>query len=59
MRGTIAWRTCFSPNPIFFSAKFKQNPTTSKIIGRFLTFWGVKIPPGGHNKFWGSKEHQK
>ena len=25
-----------------------------KIIGRFLTFWGVKIPPDGHNKFWGS-----
>ena len=20
-----------------------------KIIGRFLTFWGVKIPPDGHN----------
>ena len=26
-----------------------------KIIGCFLTFWGVKIPPDGHNKFWGSK----
>ena len=22
-----------------------------KIIGRFLTFWGVKIHPDGHNKF--------
>ena len=26
-----------------------------KIIGGFLTFWWVKIPPNGHNKFWGSK----
>ena len=30
-----------------------------KIVGRFLTFWGVKITPDGHNKFWGSKLHQK
>ena len=26
-----------------------------KTIECFLTFWGVKIPPDGHNKFWGSK----
>ena len=25
-----------------------------KIIGCFLTFWGVKIPPDVYNKFWGS-----
>ena len=29
-----------------------------KIIGRFLTFWGVKIPPKDHNNFRGSKLHQ-
>ena len=26
-----------------------------KIIGCFLTFWGVKIPPDSHNNFLGSK----
>ena len=26
-----------------------------KIIERFLTFWGIKIPPKDHNNFWGSK----
>ena len=30
-----------------------------KIIGRFLTFWGVKIPRGGHNKFWGQNNINK
>ena len=26
-----------------------------KIIVCFLTFWGIKIPPDGHNKFLGVK----
>ena len=45
------WFPGKSQNSKKFSAKFKQNPITSKIIGRFLTFRGVKIPPDGHNKF--------
>ena len=32
-----------------------KNQQRLKIIGCFLTFWGVKIPPDGHNKFLGSK----
>ena len=46
------WFPGKSQNSKKFSAKFKKNPTC-KIIGRFLTFWGVKIPPGAHNKFRG------
>ena len=38
-----------------FTAKFKQNPTTPKNHKGFLKILGVKIPPGGHNNFWGSK----
>ena len=49
------WFPGKSQNSKKFSAKFKQNPTHLKIIGCFLTFWGVKIPPNGHNKFWGTK----
>ena len=30
-----------------------------KISQGFLTFQGVKMPPGGHNNFLGSKFHQK
>ena len=49
------WFPGKSQNSKKFSAKFNQNPITSKIIGRLLTLLGVKIPPDGHNKFWGSK----
>ena len=49
------WFPGKSQNPKKSSAKFKS----LKIIGRFLTFCGIKIPPDGHNKFWGSKQHQK
>ena len=38
------WFPGKSQNSKKFSAKFKQNPTTSKIIGRCLTFWGLKYP---------------
>ena len=49
------WFPGKSQNSKKFSAKFKQIQQHLKIIGCFLTFWGVKKPPDGHNKFWGSK----
>ena len=37
-------------------ANFQQNLTTfKKILTGFLTFGGLKCPPGGHNNFLGSK----
>ena len=47
------WFPGKSQNSKKFSAKLKQLQQRLKIIGRFLTFWGVKIPPGGQNKFGG------
>ena len=47
------WFTGKSQNSKKFSAKFKQNPTTSKIHRVFLNILGVKIPQTVTTNFWG------